>query len=92
MFWHNCVGKDGNHQNENIMNNDEKKNVTKLEETTDPANISKARQQQSDPQLTELKGFIDPNEDLEPTLEDGKKSPEKAEEEYKNDKIKRNRQ
>jgi hypothetical protein len=44
---------------------------------------SKAQQQQSDPQLTELKGFVDPNEDLEPTLEDGTKAPDKAEEENK---------
>jgi hypothetical protein len=50
-------------------------------DTTDPSSESKARQQQSDPQLTELAGFIDPNEDLEPTLEDGTKGPEKADEE-----------
>lgn len=41
------------------------------------------KQEQSDPQLTELKGFVDPSEDLEPTLSDGKKSPDKAKEEYK---------
>lgn len=29
------------------------------------------KQQQSDPQLTELKGFIDPDEKLEPDLEEG---------------------
>ena len=38
------------------------------------------KQEQSDPQLTELRGFVDPKEDLEPTLQDGKKSPEKADE------------
>lgn len=41
-------------------------------------NPEKKRQQQSDPQVTELKGFVDPHEDLEPTLEDGTKAPEKA--------------
>ena len=51
-------------------------------DTTDPSSIAKGQQQQSDPQLTELKGFIDPNEDLEPTLEDGTKSPDKANEEH----------
>ena len=40
------------------------------------------KQEKSDPQLTELRGFIDPEEDLEPTLQDGKKSPDKADEEY----------
>jgi hypothetical protein len=39
------------------------------------------KQEQSDPQLTELRGFVDPKEDLEPTLSDGKKSPDKAGEE-----------
>ncbi len=43
------------------------------------------KQEQSDPQITELRGFVDPKEDLEPTLKDGKKSPDKAGEEY--DKI-----
>lgn len=38
---------------------------------------SKAKQQQTDPQITELKGFVDPSEDLEPTLEDGSKAPDK---------------
>jgi hypothetical protein len=37
----------------------------------------KGEQQQTDPQITELKGFADPSEDLEPTLEDGTKSPDK---------------
>jgi hypothetical protein len=41
----------------------------------------KKKQQQSDPQKTELKGFIDSREDLEPRLEDGTKAPEKAPEE-----------
>jgi|GEM_PF-2575731 len=45
------------------------------------ADESKKKQQQSDPQKTELKGFIDSSEDLEPRLEDGTKAPEKAPEE-----------
>lgn len=40
-------------------------------------NEGKKRQQQSDPERTELKGFTDPDEDLEPRLEDGTKSPDK---------------
>ncbi len=39
------------------------------------------RQQQSDPQITELRGFTKEEEDLEPTLADGSKAPDKAEEE-----------
>jgi hypothetical protein len=39
------------------------------------------RQQQSDPQITELRGFTKEEEDLEPTLADGTKAPDKAEEE-----------
>lgn len=31
---------------------------------------SRKKQQQSDPQITELKGYIDPNENLEPEIED----------------------
>ena len=47
--------------------------------------IATEKQEKSDPQLTELRGFIDPEEDLEPTLQDGKKSPEKASENYDKD-------
>lgn len=54
-------------------------------DSTEPSSQSKARQQQSDPQLTELKGFVDPNEDLEPTLEDGTKAPDKKPPENVND-------
>lgn len=36
------------------------------------------QQQQTDPQVTELRGFVDPDEDLEPRLEDGTKAPDKA--------------
>jgi len=46
-------------------------------DSTEPSNQSKGRQEQSDPQLTELSGFIDPDEDLEPTLTDGTKAPDK---------------
>ena len=47
----------------------------------DAADESKKKQQQSDPQKTELKGFVDSSEELEPRLEDGTKAPEKAPEE-----------
>lgn len=54
-------------------------------DSTNPHGQSESRQEQSDPQLTELKGFVDPKEDLEPTLTDGTKAPEKASEERKQD-------
>lgn len=47
-------------------------------DSTEPSTQPPQKQEQSDPQLTELKGFIDPNEDLEPTLTDGTKAPDKA--------------
>jgi hypothetical protein len=47
---------------------------------TDPVKGTE-KQEQGDPQLTELRGFVDPREDLEPTLTDGTKAPDKAEEE-----------
>lgn len=53
--------------------------------STEPSSQPKAQQQQSDPQLTELAGFTDSSEDLEPTLEDGTKSPDKAPPEDVND-------
>ncbi len=56
---------------ENSLENKEKEKADAIE-----------KQEKSDPQLTELRGFIDPEEDLEPTLQDGKKSPDKADEEY----------
>jgi hypothetical protein len=59
-------------------------------DTTEPANESKGQQQQSDPQLTELKGFVDPNEDLEPTLEDGTKGPDKLKEENEHNTVEEN--
>ena len=50
----------------------------RTEEVRTEIDPQKAKQQQTDPQITELKGFVDPKEDLEPTLEDGTKAPEKA--------------
>jgi hypothetical protein len=41
------------------------------------------RQEQADPPITEIRGFFNSNEDLEPTLTDGRKAPDKAEEEHK---------
>lgn len=57
-----------------------------LERKDDTMPNTTEKQEKSDPQLTELRGFVDPNEDLEPTLQDGTKSPEKAQEEYKENK------
>ena len=50
-------------------------------DSTEPSKQTADRQEQSDPQLTELKGFTDSSEDLEPTLTDGTKAPDKAKEE-----------
>lgn len=58
--------------NNNPSSNHQKKS------TTEPSTQPKGDQQQTDPQLTELKGFTDSSEDLEPTLEDGTKAPDKA--------------
>lgn len=52
-------------------------------DSTEPSRQATERQEQSDPQLTELRGFTDSSEDLEPTLTDGTKAPEKAEAENK---------
>ena len=51
--------------------------------STEPSTQSRERQEQSDPQLTELRGFANSSEDLEPTLTDGTKVPDKADEENK---------
>jgi hypothetical protein len=59
----------------------ENNQTNQQENDSDSSDSSKGEQQQSDPQLTELKGFTDPKEDLEPTLEDGTKGPEKLKEE-----------
>lgn len=42
---------------------------------------TRSEQEQTDPELTELRGFTDSDEDLEPTLTDGTKAPDKAESE-----------
>lgn len=47
-------------------------------DSTEPSTQAEHKQEQSDPQLTELKGFADSSEDLEPTLTDGSKVPDKA--------------
>ena len=59
------------------MRNNQEREQPKQDKQTS-GETHKGRQQQTDPQKTELKGFIDPNEDLEPTLEDGTKAPDKA--------------
>jgi hypothetical protein len=51
--------------------------------STEPSTQNRERQEQSDPQLTELRGFANSSEDLEPTLTDGTKVPDKADEENK---------
>jgi hypothetical protein len=51
---------------------------SRTEEERREVDPQKKHQQQTDPQITELKGFVDPQEDLEPTLEDGTKAPEKG--------------
>jgi len=63
------------------MQDEQKRTQTSEHDSTEPSTQTANRQEQSDPQLTELKGFVDKNEDLEPTLTDGTKVPGKAEEE-----------
>jgi hypothetical protein len=46
-----------------------------------PTPATRSEQEQSDPEMTELRGFTDSDEDLEPTLTDGTKAPDKAESE-----------
>ncbi|HVF82421.1 MAG TPA: hypothetical protein VM884_10820 [Flavisolibacter sp.] len=53
-------------------------NYPSKSDSTEPSLQPKETQEQSDPQLTELAGFTDSNEDLEPTLTDGTKAPDKA--------------
>jgi hypothetical protein len=54
--------------------------------TNQPLTNSTSRQEQADPPITELRGFFDPKEDIEPTLTDGSKAPEKAEDENRQNK------
>jgi hypothetical protein len=63
----------------------DEQNKKTIEGESQDSGVSKHRQEQSDPQLTELKGFTNPSEGLEPTLTDGKKSPDKAKEEYESE-------
>lgn len=52
----------------------------KPDSLSNEAKEDRKKQQQSDPQLTELAGFVDPDEKLEPDLEDedtGKNSKKK---------------
>ena len=60
------------------MQTDREEQTSKENDSTRPATQSAENQEQSDPQLTELRGFTDSSEDLEPTLTDGQKAPDKA--------------
>jgi hypothetical protein len=59
------------------------KNGEAQADSTEPSKQPPVKQEQSDPQLTELRGFTNSSEDLEPTLTDGTKVPDKAMEENK---------
>ena len=48
----------------NVFPNDNEKAKSQSEEVT--RSPEEQKQEQTDPNLTELKGFTDPNEDLEP--------------------------
>jgi hypothetical protein len=60
---------------------DETNNRQPQKGSTEPSTQPASRQEQSDPQLTELKGFTSSSEELEPVLTDGTKAPDKAAEE-----------
>ena len=62
---------------------EENKNSSGQPDSTEPSRQPAEKQEQSDPQLTELRGFTKSSEDLEPTLTDGTKVPDKAKEENK---------
>ena len=68
------------------MQEDKATNQPGKQSNTDPENAPEKKQEQSDPQLTDLKGFVDPSEDLEPTLTDGTKAPEKEKGNYEKNK------
>lgn len=57
---------------------DNRNHPSQEHDSTEPSKQPPHKQEQSDPQLTELRGFTDKNEDLEPTLTDGTKAPDKA--------------
>jgi hypothetical protein len=70
------------------MDNNKPNNQTPEADRNNPIIQSESRQEQTDPQMTELKGFVDNSKDLEPTLTDGTKAPEKAQQERaENDEI-----
>ena len=46
------------------MQEDKATNQTGKQSNTDPENAPEKKQEQSDPQLTELKGFAEPSQDL----------------------------
>lgn len=52
------------------MKDQNDKNSQQNKWAPDEETNSKKKQQQTDPQITELKGFIDPNEKLEPEIEE----------------------
>ncbi|RPD51755.1 MULTISPECIES: hypothetical protein [Chitinophagaceae] len=70
------------------MDHNNREDQTPQADRNNPIIQSESRQEQTDPQMTELKGFVDSDKDLEPTLTDGTKAPEKAQQERKeNDEI-----
>lgn len=60
------------------MNEQKNKQQNEGVHTSKFSHTSTGRQEQSDPQLTELKGFAVSTKDLEPTLTDGAKAPDKT--------------
>ena len=63
------------------MQDDKNTSQAGRRDSTEPSSQPDHKQEQSDPQLTELKGFFDSSKDIEPTLTDGTKAPDKAKEE-----------
>ena len=51
---------------------EEKDSDTEKENWANPEEKSKDKQQKSDPQITELKGFVDSDEEIEPKTEKDK--------------------
>jgi hypothetical protein len=70
-----------------MMNNEHKKAADNNSDQPIPA--TRSEQEQSDPELTELRGFTDPKEDLEPVLTDGTKAPDKAKSEDRDNQSKK---
>ncbi|MES2882424.1 MAG: hypothetical protein V4676_09775 [Bacteroidota bacterium] len=59
------------------MDNRERNEPRNTADTTDPKKETRKELEETDPQMIELKGFIDPKEELEPILTDGTKTPDK---------------